>query len=132
MADQAVARKGNFEEEELRMQANEAYTTRNFEAAIEYWELLVANQAENTFDLFYLGISYLRQKNSKPEKTIELLEQIQQQTTELRQEINWVLSLAYLQTEQEDKARTLLQSIVTNKEFMANSAEKLLTTLHQQ
>ena len=132
MADQAVARKGNFEAENLRMQANEAYTKRNFETAIGYWETLVANQDENSYDLFYLGVSYLRQKNSAPEKTIDYLTQIQQQNIELRQEINWVLSLAYLQTEQEDKAKPILENIVNKQEFMAKAAEQLLTTMEKQ
>ena len=132
MADQSVHRKGQFQEETTRIKANEAYINKDFEEAIHHWQELQLNGHANSYDLFYMGVSYLRQKKSAPEQTISLLETIKEQAPGLVQEINWVLSLAYIKSGQLDKARLQLEAIVDNEAYMDEAARKLLIALETE
>ena len=129
MADQLNFRKGDVEVDQIRLSANEAYIAEDFETAITKWELLYTNQQATPYDLFYLGVSYLKQQSSEPEKTIDLLLQAQPQAPSLRQEINWVLSLAYVRFGQVDQALPILEGIVADEEYMSEAAGVLLEGL---
>jgi hypothetical protein len=129
MADQLVFRKGQFQEDASRIKANEAYIEQDFVTAIQQWELLISHQKANNYDRFYLGVSYLRTTPSQPEKALALLQEAQSTTPELRQEINWIMALAYIRTDQLTKAQSLLQTIVQNDEYMSAKAAQLLQEL---
>jgi hypothetical protein len=129
MADQLVFRKGQFQEDATRIKANEAYIEQDFPTAIEQWELLISHQKDNNYDRFYLGVSYLRADKAQPEKALTLLQEAKLTTPELRQEINWIMALAYIQTDQLQNARILLETIVQNDEYMSAKAAQLLQEL---
>jgi hypothetical protein len=129
MGDPSVIRKDAIDEEVLRLKANEAFVDENFEAAVKSWEALVDNDMANTNDYFYLGISHLRKAKADPAACIKYLTLVQQSSSSFRQEANWVLSLAYIKSDDIDKARPILEQIVQNKEYMAEKAEALLRAL---
>lgn len=129
MADQLVARKGDFEVDKTRLKANEAYINLDFDAAVGYWNEIVNNKAETPYDLFYLGVSTLRASSSEPEKAINYLLEAQNSTPSLKHEINWLLSLAYVRSGQVEKARPILEEIVSKQEYMSKQAAELLKTL---
>ena len=132
MADQLVFRKGDFLEDEVRLKANNAYLDGNFETAIEQWNLLLQDQSATPYDRFYLGISYLRQATPAPARAIVLLEQVKPEVPALRQEINWVLGLAYLMEGTVNKAEPILSTIVEREEYMSSKAAELLDALEQE
>jgi hypothetical protein len=129
MADQLVARKGDFNEDETRIKANEAYINMDFDSAVGYWTEIVNNQTDTPYDLFYLGVSTLRANPSQPKKAINFLLEAQTNAPNLRHEINWVLSLAYVRSGQIEKARPILKSIVATQEYMSEPAANLLELL---
>ncbi|MEL6657033.1 MAG: hypothetical protein AAFR36_11335 [Bacteroidota bacterium] len=124
--DQSVIRSAE-EEDELRLQANEAYVRGDYDTAIQDWESLIASGTATQYDRFYLGASYLRNEPGNPQKAVELLTQVE--AAELQQEVNWVLSLAYLQLDDIASARPILERIVTEDAFMAAAAAQLLASL---
>ena len=127
--DPSVIRKDIIEEEDVRLKANEAYVDGDFDAAVEYWEVLLSNDTYNTRDLFYLGISYLRKENADPAACIRYLKMVQERGTNFSQEINWVISLAYIELDDIDSARPILEQIVQNDEYMSAKAVILLEAL---
>jgi hypothetical protein len=130
MSDQLVARKDDTNVEEIRLKANEAYIEKEFEKAVGYFNQLQDQGDINTYDQFYLGLSYLRKEAAEPQRTIALLTQVQSAIPAFQQEINWVLSLAYLKNEQEQEAVKLLQSIVAQQAYMHKSAKQLLEAIN--
>jgi tetratricopeptide (TPR) repeat protein len=129
MADQKVMRKGGFQEEVIRIKANEAFIDHQYESAIELWTQLAARQKANGYDQFYLGISYLKQSAPEPGKAITQLQAAKAQNPELSQEADWVLALAYVKSGHSEEARTILENIVASRAFMSTKAEQLLRTL---
>lgn len=132
IADPSVFRKDDSEVDAIRLAANEAYVKQEFEQAIRLWNELIDKQMEKPQDLYYLGLSNLRNKEPNTDRAIELFTEAQLQLPNLRQEINWVLSLTYVQSGQEDLAKPILRSIISSKEYKASSARELLQALENQ
>lgn len=131
MSDQLVARKDDTAVEALRLNASEAYINQDFTKAVGYYNQLIDQGAANAYDQFYLGVSYLRKSPSAPQQTIDLLTQVQADIPAFQQEINWVMSLAYLKNNQRQEAKVLLEQIVDQQAYMAKSAERLLEALKE-
>lgn len=126
MPDQLVFRKGAEEVAELRSDAYTFYSRAEYQKAIEAWQQLEAIDSLSTYDQFYRGTSCLRQIPANTSCTIERLISVRDQVPELSQEIDWVLSLAYLKTNELALAKPLLERIVDNSQFMDEAAQKLL------
>lgn len=132
MADQLVYRKGTFDVDKTRLNANEAYLNEDFKLAIQYWNSLIDNNAATDYDRFYLSISYLRNSKADAQKAIELLIQIKPGLQSLEQEINWALSLAYMRSGQLAPAQQLLESIVRDQAYMSVKAQQLLRSIKEE
>ncbi len=110
-----------------RLRATEAYNEQNFGAAMQQYNTLIASEEAEVGDYFYLGLSELYTEQYP--LAVQHLEQAQALAAsgkEFQQEIDWYLSLAYLQAEHTAKAKTLLQQIVNNKQWKQADAIKLL------
>ena len=132
MADQLVYRKGEFDVDKTRLNANEAYLEEDFKLAIQYWNELITNDAATDYDRFYLSISYLRNSRDGAQKAIDILIRIKPDLPGLEQEINWALSLAYMRSGQLPQAQELLENIVRNEAYMSAKAQKLLRSMKEE
>lgn len=130
MADQSVFRKGDEPTEAIRIQANEAYLNKDFAQAITLWENLRTQNTANLYDSFYLAASYLRHQPSNPVRTIALLQEVEENSTILKEEIDWVLSLAYIKNQQLGLAQDQLQQIVDNQQYMKGPATEILRAMN--
>ncbi|MCB0644639.1 MAG: hypothetical protein KDC44_23505 [Phaeodactylibacter sp.] len=129
MADQLAVRKGSETTDAWKVEANTAYLEGNYEAALSDFQRLVDAGAADGYDRFYLGICYLLKKEQLPGPAIEQLKLAQAQEGDLRQEIDWVLALAYTKNAEYEKAERLLQQIISNKQYMQQQAAELLRAL---
>ncbi len=133
IVNQSLFRKGGeVEVSSIQVQANEAYVKSDFDAAAKYWTILLEADQATAFDYFYLGLSTLRKKKAEPQKAIDYLLKAQPNAPELQQEINWLLSLAYLSIGQEEKAIPLLEKIISNNEYMTTSAKELMAAINKK
>lgn len=125
--------KGWAEVLDQRNAAIQAYVTEDFVGAAELWKLVSEAEQAEAKDFFYLGLSYLFQKESQSEAAITALQQAMQFSDKsIQEESRWYLSLAYLQAEQPQNALPLLQEIVDRREWKHANARKLLKRLPQQ
>lgn len=118
---------------EQRAAAIDAYLVKDFERAAELRKLVTDSEYAEAEDFFYLGLSYLYQNPPQINAAVAALQEANRYTDSLvEEETQWFLSLAYLQAEQLHNARPLLQAIVTNRQWNAAKARKLLKRLPRQ
>ncbi|MEL7222925.1 MAG: hypothetical protein AAGJ93_16505 [Bacteroidota bacterium] len=129
MADQLTIRKDDTPVEEIRQNANAAYIKEDFAASIKYFKQLETEGLLTLYDQFYLALGYLKTSPTEPQQTIQLLNAIKEDIPAFKQEIDWVLSLAYLKNNQTADAKTILQKIVSQNDYQAKSAQLLLESL---
>jgi hypothetical protein len=127
-----LTRKGEIEQTEaLRQQMAEAYNAKNYEKAVDIGQQLIQSSNRQTEDLFFLGLSYLYQRNLP--SSIDQLEKarsLSEQEGRFQEEIDWYLALAYLKNENWDQGKALLSTIVEQEQWNAGKARKLLKDIH--
>lgn len=114
----------------IRSRASEAYSTENYEEAVRYGLQLRAAGKADVWDEFYLSLSYLyagdyEQALANLESTAQLS---QNGNGDFREEIRWFSALAYLKTEQIEKARAYLEQIPPGA-WKYPEAQDLLTAM---
>lgn len=122
-----ITRKGTSNANQLRREANDAYTLKNYPLAIEKYDALNSQNELIALDQFYLGISHL--KTDDFNAAINIFSEIKSSEKIETQEMNWLLSLAFVLSKQEDKAVPLLENIIADKKYKSKEAEKLLKTI---
>jgi len=78
--------------------------------------------------LFYQANALL--KLDKANDAIPLLLAHLKLKDSLSEKANWYLALAYLKINDQQKAKTILKKVITNKTYKVNEAQKLLKALH--
>lgn len=130
LGNQQFMRKNLDQNEELLIKANLEFVKANYEKVIEYY--LLISQSYNLIDddYFYLGISFLKAKNSNPQKALECFDSIKNFAL-YENEILWFKSLAYLELNQNDEAIAELNQLINNNNYKKNEAIKLLNALRK-
>ena len=128
MGDQSVIRKGTQNVELIRKQATLAYMNKDYSKSIQLWESMVNTQKATGLDFFYLALCQLRKSSPAPQQTIQALLKARSLNGP-EEEINWILSLAYIKTEELEKAKSLLSEIVNKDAYQATAAKEILGLL---
>ncbi len=123
-----ITRKGASIASPIRREANDAFTQKNFPLAIKKYEELKTQSDFSSLDQFYLGISYLKTDNHSI--AIELLSEINSGEKTKTVETSWLLSLAYILSNQQMKAVPMLEQIKRDKRYKAKEAEELLNAIN--
>ncbi|MEL6660370.1 MAG: hypothetical protein AAFY48_02890 [Bacteroidota bacterium] len=125
--------KGWKEVLEQRDAAIQAYVTEDYATAAQLWALVTQAEEAEAKDFLYLGLSYLFQEEPQLETAITALQQALTYTNkDIEQVSRWYLSLAYLQAEQPENARPLLEEIIANEHWNIAKAKELLKRIPQQ
>ena len=127
MGDQSSLVRGGNEQDEARVLANAAYAQKDYPAAQQFW-LKIDESQRHALDNFYLGLCYLKATDLDAKASIPYLLKSQNMGGPA-EEIDWVLSLAYLQTGDTTKAKNLLSKIVENQSYQYQKAQELLDGL---
>lgn len=123
-------RKGAGDFTQQRTEAIIAYGEQDFERSAQLRNLIAQAGAATEEDFFYLGVSYLSQDQIQVPPAIEALQKaLEIPNGQLREEAQWYLSLAYLKADRIAEGRNLLQQIVSENAWNANSAARLLQVL---
>jgi len=119
-----ITRKGVSTATQLQREANDAYTHQDFALAIAKYEEHKTHNEISSLDQFYLGISHLKTKNYS--EAIEQFEKLKVTENIRIEEVDWLLGLALVLSDQEKKAISILEEIVAEKKYKAKEASKLL------
>ena len=122
-ADDAImmVRSGTSPEDIDLKEALLAYHEKKYDNAIE----LLQHQNNNILAKYYLGLSYL--ETDKLEKAIETFQSIIEHKNNLFvEQAEWYLSLCYVKSAREEKAKILLEKISDSKSIYKEKAEKIL------
>ena len=122
-----ITRKGVSTAEQLQREANDAFIQGKFDLAIQKYEQFKGQKEFSALDQYYLGVSHL--KLNDHDKAIALLEEINADTSIPIQEVDWLLGLAYVLTDQKDKAKPILDGIISSNAYKAKEAKELYKTL---
>jgi hypothetical protein len=122
------ASKGDEDVELLKLNAVMAYNRKDFLAAIDNYEKVIASDDGEEQHFFFLGMSYLYNENY--DKAVEVLSPIaaKEEGAKFKQEAQWFLSLAYLKSNNPNEARLLLE-LIKNGSWNADKASLLLEAL---
>lgn len=115
---------------ETRLKAIAAYNQTDYIDAKGFYKQIIQSDEVEVGDYLYLGLSELYTENYAD--AVAYLEEAKPLTItnhKFEQEVNWFLSLAYVQNQQVEDARLLLQTIVRDKTWMHQNASKLLEQL---
>jgi len=128
MSDQSIFRKGIHEVDSMRKEATLAYANKQFEVSERLWKKVLQSEEGKPIDHFYLGLCQLQKVSPDTPQAIASLEK-SRASQSMQEEINWVLSLAYLKAGKTAMAKQELTNIVDNKAYKATEAKKILTLL---
>ncbi len=112
---------GDNDNEKAWQEAIKAYQSKDYSASVAAIQKIQAPDAEQQF---YLGLSYLYNKNY--EQAIPVLKQSLDAKNSFSESAQWYLSLAYFKNGQTDLARKYLNIIVGNAGWKSEEAGKLL------
>lgn len=113
---------------ELLRNGMDAYEAASFPKARTYLEQAVSQEMALPVSRFYLGNTYLAL--NKPQKAIKQLTTVKGAIEKQYRYPNlWYLSLAYLQADQPEKAKPLLQKLAGSKSNYQTKAQHLLQAL---
>ena len=125
MGNPSVMRKDDHMVEKLQMDANTAFINKRYdEASALFQKLETTGKADDT-DLFYFGVSLLKNKKPDAIKALILFAKIKD-STQFSKEIKWFTALALLYQNKAEEAKPLLQSIISENGYMAEEAVKLI------
>ena len=107
--------------------ANTAYQKNNFEKAAQLFEKVAKDSGDSPQQIkakLYAGNAWLGAKN--PQKALPLLEQLAQNPVSLDpSNIQWNLGLAYLQANQNEKAKAIFQRLAKQPIYASKVADIL-------
>ncbi len=110
-------------------EAIKAYKNKEYDKSIARWDTILATEnskrnSKGTSD-YNIALCYLQKEVSDPKKAIEYLLEARKSKT-IQEEANWALALTYLQANQKNEAKDILEEIVEAKEYKYKKAEILL------
>lgn len=104
------------------------YKTKNYVMALDEFNVILKEHPEEVNALFYGGLSYYHlDKNTEALNKLDKV--LVNKKTEFNQEAKWYKALTLIELKQTDKAKNLLQQIVTENGFYKANAEERLKGL---
>ncbi len=104
------------------------YKAQNYVMALDEFNIILKEHPEEVNGLFYGGLSYYHlDKNTEAVGRFDKV--LANKKTEFNQEAKWYKALTLIELKQTDKAKKLLQQIVTENGFYKAKAEEKLKTL---
>ncbi len=122
-ADDIAGRQGP----NLLEDADHKFAIGNYSQAASLYELVLQQQPSNAGVLYNTGVSYI--KTNQPKLAIKKLSKIKNDK-KLGSEATWYLVIAYLKNQNEEKAKSLLKELSTDKTF-GEDAKTMLAKLQQ-
>ncbi|MBC8757465.1 hypothetical protein H2O64_22535 [Kordia sp. YSTF-M3] len=109
-----------------------AYKNKEYDESIARWETILATESINKNSkgtaYYNLAVCYLQKETSEPQKTIQYLLEARKSKT-VQEESNWALALAYLQVNQKENAKDILEEIIHAKAYKYKKAEIIIEFL---
>ena len=115
-----------------RADAIQAYRVKDFKTSAAIRKTIVDSSEYTPEDQLYLGLSLLYQSPPQANDAIMVFETIlADDDVKSDEEARWFLALAYLQADQVDAAKEVLQEIVDNNSWNAKNASEIITELEE-
>jgi tetratricopeptide (TPR) repeat protein len=103
------------------------YDAGQYKQAAKIFDDLLLTETENFNILFYGGVSYLM--SNQPEKALECFMKTETKENNFDQELQWYKSLIYLDTGDDEKAKTILLEIINSGSKYQKNAKEILETI---
>ena len=120
-------RKGSVTAEELQKEANNLFVLKDYPAAIEKFEELKSSQGLSLMDQFYVGVSLMKIKNYQ--EAIPIFNSLKSAGNNPIEEVDWLLSLAHVLSDQSENAVPILQNIIAEDRYKSKEAKKLMSKI---
>ena len=121
-------RSGNEEIDRILLNAMEKYENQDYEKAVQLFEKVLEKRSTDIAASLYSGISLMEtdkyQKASKSFQTI-----ITHNNNLFIEQAKWYLAMCYIKTSNTEKAKIILNELVTNNSFYKKPARKVLKEL---
>lgn len=114
------------EEADAADAAFEAYDNERFEEALTRFTTLLETDGSPHY-LFYKAITFLELQRA--EEAIELLEEYAATNEKGSDRAGWYMAMAYLQLDDQERAKEALRKVINDKAYNAGRAEELLAEL---
>lgn len=124
----AVVTRGEEAVDEQVLTAIRAYKDKNYELSITIWQQLITTRKIEGSTHYNLALCYLQKEPSEPKEAIKNLLEARNTKT-VQEEANWALALAYLQANQKEEAKVILEEIIHAKAYKYKKAEALMEFL---
>lgn len=108
--------------------AMDAYNQGDYTTASNEFEQLSKDGSQQEIIDLYAGIAAMQANNTQ--LAISKLNHLHQESNDYGEVASWYLALTYLQQEETDKARPILQALVEAEGYRASSAQTLLKSLN--
>lgn len=120
-----VATRGDEKVDKQVAKAYELLTNKMYEESILLWEQLISQGTAKGTAEFYVALCYLQKETPMFQEAINNLLEARKTKT-IVHETNWALALAYLQSDQKEKATEILQEIIRAKAYKYKKATELI------
>jgi tetratricopeptide (TPR) repeat protein len=120
--------RGDEEVDAAIMSALVAFKEKKYQESINRWQALLSIKNIKGTANYHLGLAYLQKDAPEPEEAITYLLEAQKDQR-IQAETNWALAIAYLKSEQQQKAKKILEEIVQAKAYKNQKATVLLEAL---
>ena len=130
ISEQAIAFRGNSVIDDKIEAVAKNYRNKNFNESIFTLEsIIIKNDSIKAPYLYYdLALCYLQKPKPEPDKSISLLLK-SKSLKGPKQEIDWILALAYLKNKEKENAIKQLSEIINDGTYKVNEAQDLLNSI---
>ncbi|MDY6800618.1 MAG: tetratricopeptide repeat protein [Bacteroidota bacterium] len=123
-------RSGNTETDRMLLNALQKYEDGNYEQALVLFEQLLEKRKDDMSINLYSGISYM--EVAKYQKATQSFQTIITDNNNLFiEQAEWYLAMCYLKTEDNKKAKELLDELIKKESYYKEMAEKIKDELYQ-
>lgn len=123
-------RSGNTETDRMLLNALQKYEDGNYEQALVLFEQLLEKRKDDMSINLYSGISYI--EVAKYQKATQSFQTIITDNNNLFiEQAEWYLAMCYLKTEDNKKAKELLDELIKKESYYKEMAEKIKDELYQ-
>lgn len=123
-------RSGNTETDRLLLTALQKYEDENYEEALVLFEQLLEKRKDDMAINLYSGISYMEvEKYQKATHSFQTI--ITDNNNLFIEQAEWYLAMCYLKTEDNTKAKEMLDQLIKKESYYKEMAKKIKNELYQ-
>lgn len=112
---------------DLKTKAFVAYESKNYNEALSSFDALLSKNDDATISFYKANVLLQLNKN---DEAISILSENKNLTKTLRSQQQWYLALAYIKTDANEKAKTILKELINSSDFKKEQAKELLKQLN--